>query len=61
MELKDLSNFRNDIKNETIKYKNVIKLYQEGHRNRSCPQSLYIVIFAFIILIIIISLILIYF
>ena len=60
MELKDLSNFRNDIKNETKNYKNLIKLLQEGHRNKSCPPSLSIVLIVFIVLIIIISLILIY-
>ena len=38
----------------------ILKIYLEGHRNKSCPPSLFYIIIAFVILIILIILILIF-
>ena len=60
MEMADLSKDpRRHIHENTPEYQKVMKIYEEGHRNKSCPPSLYDIIITIIILIIFISLIII--
>ena len=50
---------REDIRYQTPQFKKIMNIYLIGHRNRSCPNSFYIIVIILIILIIIIILILI--
>ena len=59
MEYDDPKKIREHIKNETREYKQSIKNWLIGYRNKSCPPSFYIILLVFIILIIVIILILI--
>ena len=60
MEMVDFSkNPRYHIHENTRQYQEQMKIYEEGHRNKSCPPSLYDIIVTIIILIIFINLIII--
>ena len=60
MEMVDFSkNPRYHIHENTREYQELMKTYEEGHRNKSCPPSLYDIIITIIILIIFITLIII--
>ena len=58
METNNSNEIREHIRNESSKYKKLMKIYLIGYKNKSCPNSLFIVIIILIILIIIIILIL---
>ena len=56
MEMVDFSkNPRYHIHENTHQYQEQMKIYEEGHRNKSCPPSLYDIIVTIIILIIFIT------
>ena len=58
MEMVDFSkNPRYLIHEKKREYQELMKIYEEGHRNKSCPPSLYDIIVTIIILIIFITLI----
>ena len=60
MEMVDFSkNPRFHIHENIPQYQERMKIYEEGHRNKSCPPSLYDIIVTIIILIIFITLIII--
>ena len=60
MEMVDFSkNPRFHIHENTPQYQEQMKIYEEGHRNKSCSPSLYDIIVTIIILIIFITLIII--
>ena len=60
MEMVDFSkNPRFHIHENTPQYQERMKIYEEGHHNKSCPPSLYDIIVTIIILIIFITLIII--
>ena len=60
MEMVDFSkNPRYHIHENALQYQEQMKIYEEGHRNKSCPPSLYDIIVTIIILIIFITLIII--
>ena len=50
---------RRHIHENTRQYQEQMKIYEESHRNKSCPPSLYDIIVTIIILIIFITLIII--
>ena len=57
MEMVDFSkNPKFHIHENTRQYQEQMKIYEEGHRNKSCPPSLYDIIVTIIILIIFITL-----
>ena len=56
----DLSkNPRKHIHENSPQFQELMKIYEEGHRNKSCPPSLFDIIITIIILIIFITLIII--
>ena len=60
MEMADLSkNPRKHIHENSPQFQELMKIYEEGHRNKSCPPSLFDIIITIIILIIFITLIII--
>ena len=62
MEMKDLSKIKECNGNHKIdnpESENAVKIYLDGHRNKSCPPSLFNIIITIIILIILIFLIII--
>ena len=56
IEMKDLAKFK---ENDSQERKELLKIYLEGHRNKSCPPSLFNIIITLIILFILILLIII--
>ena len=58
METNNSAEIREHIRNESLTYKKLMKIYLMGYKNKSCPNTLWIIIIVIIILIIIIILIL---
>ena len=58
METNNSTEIREHIRNESPTYKNLMKIYSMGYKNKSCPNTLWIIIIVIIILIIVIILIL---
>ena len=58
METNSSAEIREHIRNGSLIYKKLMKIYLMGYKNKSCPNTLWIIIIVIIILIIIIVLIL---
>ena len=58
METNNSTEIREHIRNESPTYKKFMKIHLMGHKNKSCPNTLWIIIIFIIILIIVIILIL---
>ena len=56
--MKDLTQNKNESYIDNPETQRILKIYLEGHRNKSCPPSLFYIIIVFVILIILIILIL---
>ena len=58
METNNSTEIREHIRNESPTYKKFMKIYLMGYKNKSCPNTLWIIIIVIIIVIIVIILIL---
>ena len=45
METNNSTEIREHIRNESSKYKKLMKIYLIGYKNKSCPNTLFIVIY----------------